>query len=155
MSYVKYLGKMVQYNGKYVANIVVPEFNYLTGFTNDPTGLAWTTLVTSGIDITSAIGDGTSAPPFENRVLSNSFSITTQNSGTFKFYLTVNSGSTPEWFTLRNGSVLSNNTISYTGPGEYTVNFFVSSGNTYQVGFMSNMSVVDFSATNCRVYLSV
>lgn len=50
MSYVKYIGKMVQYNGKYVGKIaqITPLFS---GWTNS----TWDTFTSSGLNVLSAI----------------------------------------------------------------------------------------------------
>ena len=154
MSYLTYNNKRVIAGSKYVVG-AIELINRLTSWSN----IDFDTFSSSGIDITSAIE--TSAT--YGRCRSNEYPIIggdpINGTITFKFYLTVNSGTAPRVQFFRNGSLYGTYGFSYSGPGEYTVAAQVLgsglSGN-YSVGFINDNGITsfdtNFSATNCRMF---
>ena len=131
----------------------VGPINRLTGFVNGPSTYFFDTLVTSGIDITSAI----EASGNYGKCRSNTYPITGsfENFGTisFTFYLTLNSGQIRVEF-YRDGISHGSNSFSYTGPKDYTVSALVGQSANWAVGFSSgDTNGLNFTATNCRMYV--
>ena len=161
MSYLVYNGKRVisaADGGKYVSKIQIsPELiNRLTEWNN----IDFNTFISSGVDITSAIETNASY----GRCRSNTYYIEggdpDYGTAQFIFYLTVNSGVSPRVQSWRNGVVNGTFGFSYLDPGDYSVPIQILgsglSGN-WAFGFInsdgSNPTNVNFSATNCRMYV--